>query len=79
VASVENQLEELLNFFAVFKTHWVKARTANVIECSFREVLRCTRLMSSFTNPATCDRMVFGVISHLDRFWREKAIQAIST
>jgi hypothetical protein len=28
--------------------------------------------MSSFTNPASCDRIVFGVITHLNRSWERK-------
>ena len=43
VASIENHLEELLNFFAVPKTHWVKVRTTNIIERAFREVRHRTR------------------------------------
>jgi hypothetical protein len=30
--------------------------------------------MSSFTNPASCDRIVFGVISHLHRSWEKKPL-----
>jgi hypothetical protein len=31
--------------------------------------------MSSFTKPASCDRIVFGVISHLNRFWERKSLK----
>jgi transposase-like protein len=75
VASIENHLEELLNFFDVPKTHWVKVRTTNMIERAFREVRRRTRPMSSFTNPASCDRIVFGVISHLNRSWERNTLK----
>ena len=75
VASVENHLEELLNFFAVPKTHWIKVRTTNIIERAFREVRRRTRPMSSFTNPASCDRIVYGVICHLNRSWERKPLK----
>jgi putative transposase len=71
VASLERDLDELLNFFAVPQAHWRKVRTTNVIERCFREVRRRTRPMSSFTNPASCDRIVFGVISHLNRSWEK--------
>lgn len=74
VASVEHHLEELLNFFAVPEGHWIKVRTTNVIERSFREVRRRTRPMSSFTNPASCERIVYGVISHLNRSWERKPL-----
>ena len=63
--------EQLLNFFSMPQPHWKKVRTTNVIERAFREVRRRTRPMSSFTNPASCDRIVFGVISHLNRSWEK--------
>lgn len=71
VAAVERDLEELLNFFAVPEAHWKKVRTTNVIERAFREVRRRTRPISSFTNPASCDRIIFGVITHLNRSWQK--------
>jgi putative transposase len=74
VATVERNLEELLSFFAVPEAHWQKVRTTNVIERAFREVRRRTRPMSSFTNPASCDRIVFGVIHHLNRSWERKPL-----
>jgi transposase-like protein len=75
VACVERDLDELLNFFSVPPAHWKKVRTTNVIERCFREVRRRTRPMSSFTNPASCDRIVFGVISHLNRSWERKPLK----
>jgi len=75
VASVERDLDELLNFFAVPRAHWRKVRTTNVIERCFREVRRRTRPISSFTNPASCDRIIFGVLSHLNRSWERKPLK----
>ncbi len=75
VASMERDLDKLLNFFAVPQAHWRKVRTTNVIERCFREVRRRTRPMSSFTNPASCDRIIFGVISHLNRSWEKKPLK----
>jgi putative transposase len=74
VACVERDLEELLTFYAFPPAHWQKIRTTNIIERAFREVRRRTRPMSSFTNPASCDRIVFGVISHLNRSWEKKPL-----
>jgi len=68
-------LEELLNFFAAPPAHWRKVRTTNVIERCFREVRRRTRPMSSFTNPARCYRIIFGVISHLNRSWEKTPLK----
>ena len=75
VAGVERDLEELLAFYAFPAAHWRKIRTTNIIERAFREVRRRTRPMSSFTNPASCDRIVFGVISHLNRSWDRKPLK----
>lgn len=75
VACLERDLQELLNFFLVPHAHWKKVRTTNVIERSFREVRRRTRPMTSFTNPASCDRIVFGVIAHLNRSWEKKPLK----
>jgi putative transposase len=75
VACVERDLEELVSFFSVPESHWRKVRTTNVIERAFREVRRRTRPMSSFTNPASCDRIMFGVISHLNRSWESKPLK----
>jgi transposase-like protein len=59
--------------------HWKTVRATNVIERAFREVRSRTRPMSSFTNPASCDRIVFGVISHLDRSLERKTAEVIYT
>jgi putative transposase len=75
VACVERDLEQLLNFFRVPEKHWKKVRTTNVIERAFREVRRRTRPMSSFTNPDSCERIVFGVIQHLNRSWEKEPLK----
>ena len=75
VACVERDLEQLLNFFFMPQQHWKKVRTTNVIERAFREVRRRTRPMSSFTNPASCERIVFGVINHLNSSWEKKPLK----
>ena len=75
VACVQRDLEELLAFYAFPSAHWRKIRTTNMIERAFREVRRRTRPMSSFTNPASCDRIVFGVITHLNRSWERKPLK----
>jgi putative transposase len=74
VACVERDLEALLHFFDVPEAHWKKVRTTNVIERAFREVRRRTRPISSFSNCESCDRIVFGVISHLNRSWERKPL-----
>ena len=74
VACVQRDLEQLLSFFAVPAAHWKKVRTTNVIERAFREVRRRTRPMSSFSNLESCDRIVYGVISHLNSSWERKPL-----
>lgn len=74
VACVEHNLEALLHFFDVPEAHWTKLRTTNVIERAFREVRRRTRPMSSFSNPASCDRIIFGVLTHLNSSWETKPL-----
>ena len=74
VTCVERDLEYLLNFFDVPAAHWKKVRTTNVIERAFREVRRRTRPMSSFSNLASCDRIVYGVITNLNRSWERKPL-----
>lgn len=74
VACVERDLDHLLNFFSVPAAHWKKVRTTNVIERAFREVRRRTRPMSSFSNQQSCDRIIYGVISHLNSSWERKPL-----
>lgn len=74
VACVEANLEVLLNFFDLPEGHCKKIRTTNVIERAFREVRRRTRPMSSFTNLASCDRIIYGVLTHLNSSWESKPL-----
>lgn len=69
VTCLERDLGELLSCFACPPAHRRKIRTTNAIERAFREVRRRVRPMSCFTNPASCDRIVFAVISHLNAQW----------
>ena len=49
--------------------HRQKIRTTNAIERAFREVRRRVRPMTCFTNPASCDRIVYAVVTHLNTEW----------
>jgi transposase-like protein len=75
VTCLEVDLEELLPFLDCPQAHWKKVRTTNAIERAFREVRRRTRPMSCFQNPASVDRIIFGVISHLNRSWEAKPLR----
>lgn len=72
VECIEKDLEELLTFLACPEADWRKVRTTNAIERAFREVRRRTRPMSCFNNARSCQRVTFGVISHLNSHWRER-------
>jgi transposase-like protein len=69
VACLERDLEELLTFYACPKDDWRKTRTTNAIERCFREVRRRTRPMSCFTNTASCERIIYAVLHHLNASW----------
>jgi putative transposase len=71
VACLEKDLDELLNFFDTPVEHRIKVRTTNVIERAFREVRRRTRPMSCFVNAPSVDRIIYGVIHHLNQHWKE--------
>ena len=69
VACLEQDLDPLLAFLACPEAHRKAIRTTNAIERSFREVRRRTRPMSCFTNNASCQRIIYAVISHLNKSW----------
>lgn len=74
VKCLAKDLDELLTFLEMPAEHRVKVRTTNVIERSFREVRRRTRPMSCFNNAASVNRIIFGVMSHLNKDWKEKPL-----
>jgi putative transposase len=69
VSCLEADLAELLAFYACPEPDWRKLRTTNAIERAFREVRRRTRPMSCFQNTASCERIIYAVISHLNERW----------
>ncbi len=75
VSCLQKDLDELLNFLDCPFEYWRKVRTTNVIERAFREVRRRTRPMTSFNNPDSVDRIIFGVITHLNETWKEKPLR----
>jgi len=69
VKCLEDDLEELLNFYGCPKEMWKKLRTTNVIERAFREVRRRTRPMTCFNNSQSIERIVYAVLNHLNSQW----------
>ncbi len=72
VACLERDLEELLTHFACPLPDRRAVRTTNAIERCFREVRRRTRPMSCFTNDASCERIIYAVLSHLNQNWEAR-------
>jgi len=70
VACLEQDLEELLSFFACPVAHRIKVRTTNAIERSFREVRRRTNVFSCFSNSASTERIIYAILTHLNQGWK---------
>lgn len=71
VACLEQDLEELLSFFDCPVEHRIKVRTTNAIERSFREVRRRTNVFSCFSNPASTERIIYAIFTHLNHGWKD--------
>jgi len=75
VHCLEKDLEELLNFFDAPEHHRIRVRTTNVIERSFREVRRRTRVFTCFSNRQSCERIIYAIFAHLNDKWKERPIK----
>ena len=75
VRCLEKDLENLLPFLDCPKPHQIKIRTTNVIERSFREVRRRTKVFSCFTNVESTERIIFAIFSYLNNGWKEKPLK----
>jgi len=75
VHCLEKDLEELLNHFDCPEKHRIRIRTTNVIERSFKEVRRRTRVFSCFSNRQSCDRIIYAIFTHLNNQWENKPIK----
>jgi putative transposase len=78
VASIEKDLEELLNFLSEPIELAKKLRTTNVIERSFREVRRRTNPMSSFNNRESCERIIYAIFTHQNDRWKDRPIPEVT-
>lgn len=67
VKCLEENIEELLNFFKCPKEIWKKIRTTNIIERTFREVRRRTRPMSCFQNTASLERIIYAIFYRMNK------------
>lgn len=75
VACLERDLAELFSCFVCPPAHRTKIRTTNAIERAFREVRRRVRPMTCFTHAASCDRIVYAVITHLNAEWERHPLR----
>lgn len=75
VSCVENDLEELLSVYTFPEYQRKKLRTTNIIERSFREVRRRTRVFSCFSNKESCDRIIYAIFTHLNNKWKEHPLR----
>ncbi len=74
VACVEEDLEKLLAYMKVLRKQrglLAKVRTTNVIERMFREFRKRGRPVCSFTDAASCDRIVYAVCN---KRWKERPL-----
>ena len=68
----------VIKFLFLLETIGRRLVRLTVIERASREVRCGTLPVSSFSKPVSCERIVFGVISHVNRSWSEKPRQEFS-
>jgi len=74
VLCLEKDLNELLACMDYPERMRSKLRTTNAIERCFREVRRRTRPMSAFCNDASCARIVYALVAHMNAQWSHKPL-----
>ena len=72
VACLERDIEDLLTFYHQEPNRWVKLRTTNMIERLFKEIRRRTRVMSLFSNDASCERITYALFSKYNDKWKDR-------
>jgi putative transposase len=68
-------LEECLTFYRFPERHWKHIRTSNVIERSFKEVKRRTRVVGRFPNETSALVMVFSLLEEDRMKWQKVRIR----
>jgi putative transposase len=80
VQCMKKDLFNCLHFYDFPPELWKSIRTTNILERAFREVRRRTRPMNNFfTNEASSDRIMYGISQMLNKNWRGKTLNPIST
>jgi len=72
VRRLQQDLPELLSFFAFPRHLWRKLRTTNVIERCFVEVRRRTRPMVCFVNVESVDRIIYSIFQRFNLEWKTR-------
>ncbi len=75
VACLDRDICDLLNFFNEPKHLYIKLRTSNIIERTFREVRRRTRPMSCFNNQDSVQRIIFAIFYRMNNIWSNKPLK----
>jgi putative transposase len=72
VKCLERDLDRLLAFLSCPKEHHVRIRTTNVIERSFRELRRRLKVMGSFRDTASAQRILCALMTFSNTRWKRK-------
>ena len=74
VRRLQQDLPELLSFFAFPRHLWRKLRTTNMIERCFVEVRRRTRPMVCFVNVESVDRIIYSIFQRFNLEWKTRTL-----
>lgn len=74
VTCLEQDLDDLLQFYRCPSPLWVKLRTTNIIERVFLEVRRRTRPMTCFQNPDSVERIIYALFHRQNALWAPKLL-----
>ena len=69
-------LEECLTFYRFPERHWKHIRTSNVIERSFKEVKRRTRVVGRFPNETSALALVFNLLEEERIKWQKGGMRS---
>jgi len=78
VRRLEQDLPELLSFFAFPRHLWSKLRTTNVIERCFVEVRRRTQPMVCFVNVESVDRIIYSIFQRFNLEWKTRTLSVFT-
>jgi len=74
--TLARHLEECITFYRFPERHWKHIRTSNVIERSFKEVKRRTRVVGRFPNETSALVMVFSILNEERLKWQKVRMKA---